>query len=520
MSFVQSLPASLVRFGYVAGAPTIIYASDRATGVERLVLERKLRDNAYGIERLSITRISKDWAIGSEISRLKISELKVGVDESVGLEYARRIVFDWAVSTEQYVLQKKIALGWLYRKSHVIHSASGAGTNYPIRIVAHFGSGTDSGEDVYLNGHCRSDFGDIRFTGADGETPLDYWMEKKVDGNYAIFWVEIPDDLSISDATIYIYYGNSTATRSDQPQNIDLWSLREHQTSVDYYPNFLFSKPTSSVLRIDSYTAGAGSLGHGYAFIIIPRSFLHGKKITIRWNLYFSNPIDPRDLMLLRAGVFDTELHRAQTLAIKPIEDIFTNVYVTHYPAPLGVGGSARWLGWRIDSSGILDLSSFSSNYVTLLIRLGDAWIGQTVMGDIDYLQIKDQNNNVLIEYHFNESVLMERTGTYEDYGLYRKYVEPEPSHGDWGSEEYLGIEKYAFDQAIGTEQYTIRKSLWKYMSDQATLTERYVIGKKVGVRDVALDLIAVTDLIMPEHHNSEVEALTRIVELLRRIDP
>jgi len=64
--------------------------------------------------------------------------------------------------------------GWQYRKSHVINSASDAGTGYQVRIKAHYGSGTDSGEDVYLNSHCRTDFGDVRL----------------------VFWVEVADDLS------------------------------------------------------------------------------------------------------------------------------------------------------------------------------------------------------------------------------------------------------------------------------------------------------------------------------------
>ena len=39
---------------------------------------------------------------------------------------------------------------------------------------------------------CRSDFGDIRFTDSDGVTELSYWMEEKVDGDYAVFWVKVP----------------------------------------------------------------------------------------------------------------------------------------------------------------------------------------------------------------------------------------------------------------------------------------------------------------------------------------
>jgi|GEM_PF-5110522 len=83
--------------------------------------------------------------------------------------------------------------GWKYRKSHeIIGSSAGAVSDYQIKIKVHYGSGTDSGEDVYLNGKCRNDFGDIRFTDSDGETELPYWMEKKVDGDYAIFWVKVP----------------------------------------------------------------------------------------------------------------------------------------------------------------------------------------------------------------------------------------------------------------------------------------------------------------------------------------
>lgn len=67
------------------------------------------------------------------------------------------------------------------------------------------------GDEVYVYGHSRTDFGDIRFTDYDGITLLDYWMKEKVDGDYAIFWVKLAHDLS-SDQTIYMYYGKSDAT--------------------------------------------------------------------------------------------------------------------------------------------------------------------------------------------------------------------------------------------------------------------------------------------------------------------
>jgi len=101
--------------------------------------------------------------------------------------------------------------GWTYRKSHTITPSAGAGQNYQKRIVVHFSAGTDSGEDIYLSGKCKANFGDIRFTNSSGAFLLDHWLDKKVDGNYAIFWVKVSDDLSTYDKKIYIYYGNASA---------------------------------------------------------------------------------------------------------------------------------------------------------------------------------------------------------------------------------------------------------------------------------------------------------------------
>jgi hypothetical protein len=121
--------------------------------------------------------------------------------------------------------------GWQYRKSHVINPAGGAGTNYQIRIRVNFGSGIDGGENVYLNGKCRTDFGDIRFADDDGVTELAYWMESKVDSSYAVFWVKVADDLSTGSVTIYCYYGNPSATTTSNENNVFDYVDRGDQTT-------------------------------------------------------------------------------------------------------------------------------------------------------------------------------------------------------------------------------------------------------------------------------------------------
>lgn len=64
--------------------------------------------------------------------------------------------------------------GFGFRKSHVINPASGAGSNYQVKINVNNGFGTDNANTVYVNSKCRSDFGDLRFTESDGTTPLNY----------------------------------------------------------------------------------------------------------------------------------------------------------------------------------------------------------------------------------------------------------------------------------------------------------------------------------------------------------
>jgi len=109
--------------------------------------------------------------------------------------------------------------GWGRRKSHNLNGQAGAGTNYQVGIKVYYGAGADGTEvvdgntmgKIYCNGHCKNDFGDVRFTDDDGSSELAYWLQEKVDGSHAIFWVKVTDDLT-NNQLIYVYYGNAGAT--------------------------------------------------------------------------------------------------------------------------------------------------------------------------------------------------------------------------------------------------------------------------------------------------------------------
>jgi predicted GH43/DUF377 family glycosyl hydrolase len=87
----------------------------------------------------------------------------------------------FVVSNENFVDNAEGAFltGWDYRKYHNLTATVGAGTNHQVKIRTHYGSGTDSGEDVYLDSKSNFDFSDVRFTDNDETTLLDYWNESE-----------------------------------------------------------------------------------------------------------------------------------------------------------------------------------------------------------------------------------------------------------------------------------------------------------------------------------------------------
>lgn len=110
--------------------------------------------------------------------------------------------------------------GWDYRKSITLSRASGAVTNYQMKLLVGESSGA-TGEDVDCGGKCLSSFNDIRFTTSDKTTLLDYWIESisgTTPNQLATVWIEF-DSIGTSDTTFYMYYGKSDAAAASNGAN-------------------------------------------------------------------------------------------------------------------------------------------------------------------------------------------------------------------------------------------------------------------------------------------------------------
>ena len=93
-----------------------------------------------------------------------------------------------------------------------------------MKLTVHYGSGSDSGADVFCNDHCKQDFSDLRFTDSDGFTLLNYWIESYTASNNAVVWVKF-DSIGTGATTFFMYYGNSGAASASSGGNTFLFFL-------------------------------------------------------------------------------------------------------------------------------------------------------------------------------------------------------------------------------------------------------------------------------------------------------
>jgi len=305
--------------------------------------------------------------------------------------------------------------GWQYRKSHEIQgSTAGAVTDYQVMVVVHYGDGADSGQDVYLNGKCRTDFGDIRFTDSDGVTLLDYWMESYVSGDYAVFWVEVPNIPADPDNTvIYIYYGKSDATTTSNGKN-----------TFPIFYNFNTDESSEWVLDAGQWQWDTSN------------GWLKTGGVTGQ----------------TRARVKDTTVSTGQAIRIR-IKWAPDNPFVGtcfayqdsanfyHHRLSTYSGAQHSMYRFQLGNNGYLFSKSYSTSTDTWYI-LETRWISSTkVLCYINDELAKTVTSGLVSSWTSGGIGVRSYHYSTTDYGYYdwflvRKCVDPEPSHGSWGNEE------------------------------------------------------------------------------------
>ena len=275
----------------------------------------------------------------------------------------------------------------------------------------------DEGEQVFLNGNCRTDFGDVRFTGNDGTTLLNYWMESEVEGFSASFWVQVAGDLGSANQTIYVYYGNSSATTTSNGNNTFL-----------FFDDFSGS-PSRWLTNSGTWNVANGDLTieptPDYNYLVSANS-VGTSNIAIKTRV-MSEPagdIQAHPGIVWHANNLTGASQKNDQVYFRPHNSgssDWANIQPAYY--------SNRIVTWHDDKFG----SYFDWNvWYRIEVRIPSSG-NVTLYGNDAYWH---GWSNQQYSYDHLGFVAHDSGQNYWDYILVRKYVNPEPSHGNWGSEE------------------------------------------------------------------------------------
>lgn len=115
---------------------------------------------------------------------------------------------------------------WLYRRSITITGDGNSYTN--LDVLVNINTST-----LVSASKLQSDCDDLRFTDSDGDTALGYWVEGGCNTTSTKIWVRVPT-MTTTDKTIYVYYGNSSATNSEASWTGSFLALADSSCTNDW----------------------------------------------------------------------------------------------------------------------------------------------------------------------------------------------------------------------------------------------------------------------------------------------
>ncbi len=144
---------------------------------------------------------------------------------------------------------------WQYRRTVTIGNTGDTLMNYQVAI------------NVTYDSDMQSDFDDIRFIDNDDTTELSYWLQEKVDSEWAYFWVKIPSIPALDTKDIYMYYDNPVETSKSDGDNTFLFFddfLGDTLNTTKWYMTAGSITVNNSMVTIDTGGTGDGSIRASY----------------------------------------------------------------------------------------------------------------------------------------------------------------------------------------------------------------------------------------------------------------
>lgn len=183
-------------------------------------------------------------------------------------------------------------------------------------------------------------------------------------------------------------------------------SLKEHKRYANYNPDFAFSKPSGSILRVGSTVA---SLGMGYAFFVCPSAWLNGK--YVRWNYggYLSRAFA---YTVIHARVCAGALNRASAVDFPANADVPNSIL-----QDLAAESFSGTLS-PVTRDVLVNITT-SEPLCTVIFRLLDTWTAESVYMDLDWVEVNEAPGGVgcVFREDFDGAITMESTNGLADYG-------------------------------------------------------------------------------------------------------
>jgi hypothetical protein len=313
--------------------------------------------------------------------------------------------------------------GWSYRKSHVIQNSTGAGTNYQVQLIVKNASGSDAGNVLFIDNKTVADFRDLRVTDSDGLSLLYAWNETVFSGLNITIWTKIPEDLSTLNVTIYVYYGNPTASNYWDGFNTFLYfdDFNDGSFGNAWVYNWYNTVHTINLTESNGLLQ-VGRNGTGNSILFLSQNTTYAMPVVISGRFNSTNNLPTNDTKLYGVSEFSSTTDNAWA-------------------------GSYNYPSYEADVQGNLATHNHAADSIyantfykwTLVLNsTGSYGYRDDVYKVQGLLAANIKTSGYLGLFFYFESLGTTQTSAV-DWWYARKYVLALPADGSWGSEEQAG---------------------------------------------------------------------------------
>jgi len=372
------------------------------------------------------------------------------------------------------------------RRSHTINSATGTGTNYQVKVKVHYGSGSDSGQDVYLT-DCRTDFADIRFRAATGEL-LDSWCETKTDSSISEWWVEVAADLSSSTQDIYVCWSDNQGAAypfgDDQTQMDATFIAADH-----FYGNAVRgSKWGGTAAGTVSASKYRLDLANSSDTLIGTISFAPGYAVRLKYAIPDATMNNANQYLSIGAQ-YEYNSRFAEVCINKNLGTAYlgrgnkgsAGAYYSYIGASGGGSGTSRSMP---DATYYTDEIRVTAAKIKFILENGTTYNEYTDTSTFPY------NDTIPLSFACNKQGGTGSAYALIDWVAVRKFVETEPTHGGWGSTRFITtITKPSNATFVSSPSHQITKASdtrFKKLATQLSKTAATKVVKRTQLSKLA----------------------------------